>query len=152
MSRIRTLYGQPQVYNATPPTLGDLEPGAFQADVNGNTKVTAATYGAGEDLVNNRLLIEQRYSNSGVLTSDTTVKTGTGYVAGFVLSCADAAPTAGTIDLYDGTSAAGTKIGTAAFTTTWFAPVYVPVWTEVATGIFVDFTTTADVNAVVYYR
>lgn len=84
-------------------------------------------------------------------TSDTTVKTGVGAVHTLTFSCNDAAPTAGTIDVYDGTSSSGTKIYTETFTTTPFRAYSVLLDAAFAAGLFVDFTTTADVNCTATY-
>ena len=43
MAVIQATYGQPGVYNATPPTLTDGQAGAFQFDVHGNVKTTTST-------------------------------------------------------------------------------------------------------------
>lgn len=107
---------------------------------------------AGEDLTNDVLKVEQRFSPSGVLTSDTTVKTGAGFVHTVTFSQNDAAPTAGTIDIYDGTSSSGTKIFTWTLTTAVFNPVTVTLDMSFSVGLFIDFTTTADVAVQASYR
>lgn len=138
-------------YNAVAPTLTEaqLQPG--QLDVNGNQKQTLATLLAGEDLVNNLQRVEQRNSYS-LVAADTAVKSGAGFLHTLTFSCNDAAPTAGSIIVYDNTAESGTQIFNHTFTTTPFAPFSVILDVSVANGIYVGFTTTNDVNVTVSYR
>lgn len=86
-------------------------------------------------------------------TADLLVKTGNGVLHTVTFACNDAAPTAGSVEIRDATAAgAGAVITTVAFTTTWFAPVSIILDTDFATGLFIDFTTTADVNVTVAYK
>lgn len=95
--------------------------------------------------------MDQTFTNA-LCTVDTLVKTGGGKVHTLTFSCNDAAPTAGTIDVYDNTSAvAGTKLYSETFTTTAFRAYSVVLDCFVTRGIYVDFTTTADVNCNVTY-
>lgn len=88
-----------------------------------------------------------------LLTADAIVKAGMGVLRTVIFTCNDAAPTAGSIDIYDGVDAAtGTKIFSETFTTTPFRASVIPLSVAVTKGIFVDFTTTADVNATVVYE
>lgn len=105
-----------------------------------------------EDNVANVAKVEERYSSSGVLLVDTQIKASAGFVHAVTISQNDAAPTAGTIDIYDNTSAAGTKIFTWTLTTAVFVPFTVVLDVSVANGIYLDFTTTADVAVAVSYR
>ena len=141
-------------YNSSTQTYADGDIADNQADVNGNLKTTTATLMAGEDLTNDVMKVEQRFSYSGIVTSDTAVKSGAGFVHNITFSCTDAAPTVGTIAIRDATAAgAGTIIYTLdVIATTWFAPITIPLDVSFATGLFVDFTTTADVNVVCSYR
>lgn len=86
------------------------------------------------------------------VTGDTTVKTGAGVLHSVVISCNDAAPTAGSVIIYDNTAESGTEIFNHTFTTTPFAPVSLVFDAAFATGLYVGFTTTADVNVTVTYR
>ena len=106
---------------------------------------------AGEDVVNDVMKVEQRFAYS-LVTSDTAVKSAPGFLHTLTFSCNDAAPTAGTIDVYDNTAASGTKIFSWTCTTTAFVPCSVIIDAVFATGLYVDFTTTADVNVTVSYR
>lgn len=87
-----------------------------------------------------------------LMTTDTLVKTGAGVLHSIAFAQGDAAPTAGSIDVYDGVDATGTKIFSETFTTTEFPAYSVLLDFEFTTGLFVDFTTTADVNVTVGYR
>lgn len=83
-----------------------------QADVNGNTKVTDATLGAGEDLANDLLKVEQRFSYLNItLAAPTTtvVKSGVGFLHSITVNKATAS---GVIAIYDNTAGSGTLIGT----------------------------------------
>ncbi len=86
------------------------------------------------------------------VTSDTQVKSGAGQLYSLTFSCNDAAPTAGSIVVYDNTAESGTEIFNHTFTTTPFAPFTVTLNCSFNTGLYVGFTTTADVNVTVSYR
>lgn len=116
-----------------------------------NMPATLATLIAGEDLTNNVLVVEERYSYAQ-MTADTAVKSSAGFVHTVTFSCNDAAPTAGTIDIYDNTAASGTKIFTWTLDTTVFQPITITLDCNFTTGLYVDFTTTADVSVTVSYR
>ena len=139
-------------YRSATDTYTDGDAVVNHYDVSGNQLVSQATAIAGEDLTNNVLKVEERFSYSGILTSDTQVKASAGFLHTVVISCSDAAPTAGTIDIYDNTAASGTKVFTFDVQTTWFAPISLTFDFTMATGIYVDFTTTADVKVVCSYR
>ncbi len=148
-----TSVGSGGVYSATPPTLTDGQRGDTQMDVNANTKVTLATSLAGEDLANDVLKVEQRFTPSGAITSDTLVKTGVGFLHSITIAQADAAPTAGTITILDNTVAgSGTQLFSWNLTTAVFIPFTVIIDASFSVGLFADFTTTADVNIFLSYR
>lgn len=84
--------------------------------------------------------------NTGVITGDTLVKTGQGLLHTITIAPNDAAPTAGNLDVYDNTTNSGTKIFSVAFTTAYFVPYTVILDALFSTGLYFDFTTTADVN------
>lgn len=87
-----------------------------------------------------------------LLTADGLVKTGTGVLHSVTFTCNDAAPTAGSVIIYDSLTEAGTQILNHTFTVTPFAPCTVLLDAAFVTGLFVGFTTTADVNVTVTYR
>lgn len=140
------------VYNTTPPTYANGDIADAQADVNGNRKVVEQYIPTYEDNTNQVAKVEQRYGTSGFLTADTLIKTGAGFIHTITFSQNDAAPTAGTIDVYDNTAGSGTKIFSWTLDTTVFRPFSITLDVTFATGIYLDFTTTADVGVVISYR
>lgn len=90
--------------------------------------------------------------NYTVKAADALIKTGAGVVHTLTFSCNDAAPTAGSVIVYDNTAESGTQIFNHTFTTTPFAPCSVVLDAAFATGLYIGFTTTADVNVTVTYR
>lgn len=138
-------------YRSSATTYTDGDATVLQTDVNGNLKATLATQIAGEDLTNNVIKTEQRFSLLKC-TADTAVKSGSGFVHTLTFSCNDAAPTAGSIIVYDNTAESGTELFNHTFTTTPFVPFSVILDGTFSTGLYVGFTTTADVNVTVSYR
>jgi hypothetical protein len=124
--------------------------GADEFSAGDNVNLRSAL--AGEDLTNDVMKTEQRFTGSGVLTSDTAVKTGAGFVHSVTISQNDAAPTAGTIDIYDNTAGSGTKLFTWTLTTAVFTPFTIILDQSFSNGLYVDFTTVADVAVSVSYR
>lgn len=92
------------------------------------------------------------YNNYLNSTADVLVKTGAGTLKSITFSCNDAAPTAGSIIFYDRTTEDGTIIFSHTFTTTPFLPVTVFIDAIFTIGLFIGFTTTADVNVSVSYN
>lgn len=139
------------VYNATPTVRTEGQGGPLQGNTNGDLKTDLGTKIAGEDLTNDRMKTE--YQGSGVMyTADQLVKTGAGHLHTLTLTCTDATPTAGHIDVYDNTSAAGTKIASIEIAATYFLPLTLTFDVTFATGLYIDFTTTADVGVTPSYR
>ena len=87
-----------------------------------------------------------------VVTTDTLIKTGPGVLHTLTFSCNDAAPTAGSVIVYDNTAESGTQIFNHTFTTTPFVPFSVTLDASFATGLYIGFTTTNDVNVTVTSR
>ena len=98
------------------------------------------------------LPVEKNYTPSGKLVEDTLVKTGVGFVHTVTFTCNDAAPTAGSIIIYNSLTETGVEIFNHTFTTTPFVPFTVTLDVNCSIGIYVGFTTTADVNVFVSYR
>lgn len=64
---------------------------------------------AGEDLTNNVMKTEQRFSYANITSATTTtVKSGSGFLHAITINTT----AAGTITIYDNTAGSGTKIGT----------------------------------------
>ena len=117
------------------------------------TRVSLADLISGEDQTNNVLRVEGQFSYSGNKTADTQVKASAGYVHNLVCIGTDAAATAGTIILYDNTAESGTVVMSWAVQAAAYAqPVVFPLDVVMTTGIYLGFTTTADVTCTVSYR
>lgn len=113
--------------------------------------VNLETLIAGEDLTNGVMKVEERFSYSNI-SADAAVKSGSGFLHALTFAQIDAAPTAGTIIVYDNTAASGTIIFSSTWTTAVFYPVTIFINASFATGLYVDFTTTADIGVTVSYR
>lgn len=99
------------VYHSTAPTLSDGQRGDTQLDASANQKITLATLIAGEDLTNNVLKVEERFSYASITSNaTTTVKSGAGFLHRIVINTKGASSNTATI--YDNTAGSGTKIGT----------------------------------------
>ena len=86
------------------------------------------------------------------VTEDTLVKTGAGKLGSLTFSCNDAAPTAGSIIVFDSLTETCTELFNHTFTTTQFVPFTLPLRGVFTTGLYVGFTTTADVNVTVGWK
>lgn len=107
---------------------------------------------AGADWTIGTQKVEQRFAHSGLKTATATIKSGAGFLHALQFSQNDAAPTAGTIDVYDGVDTNGTKLFSWTMTTAVFIPFSVIFDVAFATGLHVVITTTADVNVSASYR
>lgn len=92
------------------------------------------------------------YSRSAVVAADTQIKGSAGFLHTATFSCNDAAPTAGSIIIYDSLTETGTQVFNHTFTTTPFVPFTVILDYTMTTGIYIGFTTTADVNVSCSYQ
>lgn len=115
----------------------------------GNTTHGAAVYLTGTEQPIDVALPSYSFQ---LVTADTLVKDGAGVLHTVTLSCNDAAPTAGSVIIYDNTAESGTQIFNHTFTTTPFVPLTLTFDAAFAAGLYVGFTTTADVNVTVTYR
>lgn len=98
------------------------------------------------------MAFEQQFISSGTKTADALIKTGQGFLHSVTISCNDAAPTAGTLIIYDNTAESGTVLYSETFTTTPFRGYSVLLDVNFANGLYLGFTTVADVNVVASYR
>jgi len=105
-----------------------------------------------EDNTAGKIVVEHRYTPTYNLTADTLVKTGAGFIHTITVSCNDAAPTAGSLIIYDNIAKSGSALFNHTFTTTPFVPFSVLLDQSFATGLYVGFTTTADVNVSISFR
>lgn len=95
------------VYNSTAPSLNNGDNSPLQLDAASNLKVTQATLLAGEELTNNVMKVENRFSYAAITTATTTtVKSGAGFLHRLVVT----GGTAGTVVVYDNTAGSGTQI------------------------------------------
>ncbi len=122
-----------------------------QNTTTGDQIVEVSNNSAHIDAINNVAKVEQQFSHSHV-TSDTQVKGSAGFVHSLTFAQTDAAPTAGTIIVYDSLTEANTIIYSETFTTDVFRGFTVTLDVIATTGIYVGFTTTADVGCTVSYR
>ncbi len=95
------------VYVASPQTLTTGKAGAVALDINRNLMVSLASLIAGEDLTNNVLKVEQRFTNANIITATTTtIKSGAGYVDEVIV----VGGTLGNVTIYDNIAASGTVL------------------------------------------
>lgn len=128
-------------------TEGDV--GHLMFDLFGRLIVTKGTEDAGEDLAQDVQKTDDRVDAAISINADTQVSATSGILKGLVFSCNDAAPTAGSIDVYDALTATGNPIYSETFTTTPFRGYTVDFkGMTYGTGLYFDFTTTSDVNVV----
>lgn len=98
------------VFNTTPTTRTDGQGGPLQTEADGSLRTSLSTGIAGEDLQNDVLKVEARYSYTPIVTATTTViKSSAGFLHKIIFNKRVAT---GVVTVYDNTSAAGTKIGT----------------------------------------
>lgn len=138
-------------YNSSTQTYADGDIADFQADENGNTKVREQYAPLYEDNVAGVAKVEQRYTYTR-LTADGQVKGGAGFLHTLTFACADAAPTAGSIIVYDSLTETGTAIYSETFDTTAFRGYTVVIDASFSTGLYIGFTTTADVGVTASWR
>lgn len=138
-------------YNASAPTYADGDVANNQADVNGNLKVREQYAPGYEDNTANVAKVEHRYTFSRA-TADAQVKAGAGFLHTLTFACSDAAPTAGSITVYDSLTETGTVIYSETFDTTAFRGYTVTIDSSFGTGLYIGFTTTADVAVTASYR
>lgn len=129
-------------------------------ETNDAVRVTNVTLTAGEDQSatgggsNSGVLVtEQRYLLSATVTGDTQIKASAGFAKDVTCIGTDAAATAGSIVLYNNTTKSAPAIWTwnvaAAAVLT---PITFPIDFVASTGLYLGFTTTADVQCYVRYR
>lgn len=122
-------------------------------------KVTLATTLAGEDTVNDVLKTEERYltiptgGTDAMVSADQLYKSGAGYVRS--ITCySDATATAGTIALRDNTAAGAGNIlwSFDVLAIAYNTPFTVDLQTPFSIGLYLDFTTVADMKCMARWR
>jgi hypothetical protein len=127
-------------------------------DTAGNLLVSLGTCISGEsncvlDSPDSYIMTRNVMLSSGQKTADAQILAAAGYVSHMICYGTDAASVAGTIILYDSL----TETSTAVFTFTvgaldYHVPITFPINTNFATGIYLGYTTTTDVNCTVFYK
>lgn len=138
-------------YNSTPPTLTDGQIVIQQVDAAGNLKTTLATTVAGEDITNDVLKVEQRFSFLNIVAGQATtvVKSGAGFLHSIVFN--GTATATNTTTVYDNTAASGTVIAIPAATSVT-APTSVIYNCSFATGLTIITATANGANMTVIFR
>lgn len=137
--------------NTTKYSEQDISNLTFDEDTSAQS-TSLSTLIAGEDLTNDVQKVEQRFSYTYCAGADTAVKSGAGFLHTLTFSQIDAAPTAGSIIVYDNTAESGTIIFSSTWTTAVFYPTTVTIDASFSTGLYIGFTTTADIGVTVSYR
>lgn len=100
-----------------------------------------------------RKFVEDAVDYSWVrVLADSLVKSGPGTIHTVTFSQADAAPTAGSITIYDSLTEGGQTIFTHTFTTAVFQPTTITLDIPFTIGLYVGFATTADVSVTVTFK
>ena len=95
------------VYNATPTTRTEWQAGVLQEDVNGNLLNSLGTRLAGEDISRGIMKVQQEFTPYAItIAGSYTASAGTCLLGSIVVQ----GGTAGTIKIYDNTSATGTPV------------------------------------------
>lgn len=124
-----------------------------KCDPKGNKKVSLETLLAGEDTTNDVIKVEQRFLSSGTKTADAQIKASPGFVHTVTCYGTDNAAVAGTIILYDNTAESGTVLWSWTIgALDYHIPFTVHLDATAATGLYLGYTTTTDVNCTVSYR
>ena len=161
LSQISDVFASDCVVDTSTPTFMNGKRVDSRCDENGRMKTNATLSGtlAGEDGTNDVLKVEERYltiptgGTTAMIAADQLYKSGPGYVRG--ITCySDATATAGTIALLDNTAAgAGNTLWSFdVLAIAYNTPFTVDLQTPFSIGLYLDFTTTADVKCLVRYR
>ena len=125
--------------------------GAVRISLRRALKTDMDTLLSGEDQTNGVFKVEGQFSGSQA-TADAQVKATAGFLHAVTFMCTDAAPTAGSIIVYDSAAESGTVVCNLQVSTVFFNPFTLIFDRVMGTGIYVGFTTTADVACQVEYR
>jgi hypothetical protein len=131
---------------------------ADSCNLAGAKRMTLGTCISGEsncyaDSPDSYIIVRRDLLSSGQKTADAQIKATPGYVGHMICQGTDNAAVAGTIIVYDSL----TETGTALFTFTvaaldYHVPMTFEINTAAATGIYLGYNTTTDVNCTVFYR
>lgn len=107
---------------------------------------------AGEDLAADVEKTESRGAARAVITADTQVSAGSGVLRSITIAQGDALPTAGSIIVYDSLTETGTILYSETLVATAFNGYTIHLGLPYGTGLFIGFTTVADVNVTLNHR
>lgn len=149
----------PSVYAADHTVLGDPSGndnpgynGKYSLRLNSDGQVTT-TVGSCEDQTNGVCRVEVQGLRCNGVTADAACKSAAGFLYSVTCAGTDAAATAGDVTIRDSTSAgAGTVVQTIGIAAAYQNPFTVWINAAFTTGIYLDFTTTADVMCSASYR
>jgi hypothetical protein len=138
-------------YVATPNAMTDGDYTVPLADVNGNDQVNLATSIAGEDIVNDVLKTEQRFSYLNIVAGQATtvVKSGAGFLHAIVVN--GPATATNTTNVYDNATGAGTIIATPLLTGV-LVPATIVYDCAFTLGLTIITATANGANMTVIYR
>lgn len=124
----------------------------YVLNVNSSGQVST-TLLAGEDQTNDVIRTEQQFSYCAAVVADAECGTAANFVHTVTCAQNDVAPTEGKLEIRDAVAAAGgTVIQTLYFTTGVFAPFTLTFDANLSNGLYLDYTTTADVACSASYR
>ena len=161
LSQISDVFASDCVVDTSTPTFMNGKRVDSRCDENGRMKTNATLSDtlAGEDVVNDVQKTEERYltiptgGTDAMISADQLYKSGPGYVRS--ITCySDATATAGTIALRDNTAAGAGNIlwSFDVLAIAYNTPFTVDLQTPFSVGLYLDFTTTADVKCMVRWR
>ena len=161
LSQISDVFASDCVVDTSTPTFMNGKRVDSRCDENGRMKTNATLSDtlAGEDVVNDVQKTEERYltiptgGTDAMISADQLYKSGPGYVRS--ITCySDATATAGTIALRDNTAAGAGNIlwSFDVLAIAYNTPFTVDLQTPFSVGLFLDFTTTADMKCMVRWR
>lgn len=161
LSQISDVFASDCVVDTSTPTFMNGKRVDSRCDENARMKTNATLSDtlAGEDVVNDVQKTEERYltiptgGTDAMISADQLYKSGPGYVRS--ITCySDATATAGTIALRDNTAAGAGNIlwSFDVLAIAYNTPFTVDLQTPFSVGLFLDFTTTADMKCMVRWR
>lgn len=141
-------------YNSSAPTLDNGDRGDLQMDVNGNLLASLATKVAGEDLTNDVLKTEQRFSYTNI-TAEAQIKSGAGFLHTITISggsLSSGAVTPGLLTAYDSLTETGTVIWKG-WLLVGLQPTTIHIDSSFSTGLYIGFDgTLGNASVTVSYR
>lgn len=133
------------VFHTTPTTRIDGQGGPLESDAAGNLQMNLATRIAGEDITNDKLVVEHRYTNARVTASGATnaIKSGAGVLHTLTV---DKWVTTLVIDVYDALTVTGTPIRKITLTATDTGPFGLVLDISFTVGLTLNLSAAGDVG------